>query len=94
MPPVTDGLVLGRDAPIGFAAITKALSLLVADAFESIEVDDDVISHILIRRAILRRIPKERLLAFILERVKPLMYLKDLLHLDIKAEVLLEDTNL
>ena len=94
MPPVTDGLVLGKDAPIGFSAITKALNLLIADHLESIEIEDDIISHILIRRAILHRIPKEKLVAFIRDRVKPLMCLQDVLHLDIKAEVVIEESHL
>ncbi len=94
LPPVTDGLVLGKEAPIGFQAITKALSLLVADHLESIEIEDDVVSHLFVRRAILHRIPKDKLVAFILDRVKPLMCLKDVLHLDIKAEVVIEETNL
>ena len=38
---------------------------------QSIEIDDDVVSHVIVRRGILRRIPQDRLVAFILERVKP-----------------------
>ncbi len=94
LPPVTDGLILGKDAPIGFQAITKALNLLIADNLESIELEDDTISHVLVRRSILRRIPKDKLVAFLMERVKPLMCRKDVLRLDIKAEVILEETHL
>ena len=44
LPPVTDGLVLGKDAPIGVQAVTKALNLLSANHLESIHMDDDVIA--------------------------------------------------
>ncbi len=92
MPPVSDGLVLGKDSPIGFSAFTKALNLLTADHMQSIEVEDDTISHIIVRRGILRRLPQERLVAFVLERVKPLMCAQEILHLQIKAEVLIEES--
>ena len=91
VPPVTDGLVLGKDSPIGFTAINKALSLLIADNMESIAIDDDVISHIIVRKGILHRVPQERLVAFILAHVKPLMCAKEILHMDIKAEVTIEE---
>lgn len=91
IPPVTDGLVIGKDSPIGFEAISKALSLLIADHMQNVEVDDDVISHIIVRRGILRRVPQDRLVAFVLQRVKPLMCRQEVLHLDIKAEVTIEE---
>ena len=93
IPPVSDGLVLGKDAPIGFAAISKALSLLIADNMQNIEVEDDVISHIIVRRGILCRVPEDRLVAFVLQRVKPLMCAKEVLHLHIKAEVIIEEAS-
>jgi hypothetical protein len=93
IPPVSDGLVLGKDSPIGFSAITKALNLLIADNMQSVEVHDDVISHIIVRHGILRRVPEARLVAFVLERVKPLMSAHEILHLHIKAEVTIEEAN-
>ncbi len=92
IPPVADGLVLGKDAPIGYAAMSKALNLLIADHMQTLEVNDDVVSHIIIRRAILRRIPQDRLVAFVLQRVKPLMCAQEILHLHIKAEVVIEES--
>jgi hypothetical protein len=68
LPPITDGLVLGRASPIGHVAVGRALSLLSTTAFEHIEIDDDVISDILIRKAILRKIPAAELKTFILMR--------------------------
>jgi len=91
IPPIRDALVLGRDSPIGCVAIRKALNLLGASPFEHLEVQDEIISDIVVRRAILRRIPKETLIAFVLNRVKPLMGTEEILQLDIEAEVLLEE---
>lgn len=90
IPPIHDGLVLGKMAPIGCSAIRKALDLLVASPFDHIEVEnDDVISDIIVRAAVLRRLPQETLIRFVLNRIKPLMGREEILHLDLDVEVLL-----
>jgi len=94
IPPVTDGLLVGKNSPIGFSAISKALNLLVADNFVTIEVEDDTISHCVVRRAIVRRVPQEKLVAFLLERVKPLMCAQEIMHLELKADVMVEESDL
>jgi hypothetical protein len=94
IPPVVDGLLIGKDSPIGLAAITKALDLLVADNFQTIELDDDTVGYLLVRRTITRRIPEEKLVSFAVERLKPLMCATEILHLELKAEVMIEDTDL
>ncbi len=91
IPPIHDGLVIGKKAPIGYRALQKALPLLHAAPFEHFELEDDVVASILIRSHILRRIPRERLIALILRRVKPLMSEDEVIHLDIEAEVFVED---
>jgi hypothetical protein len=90
IPPIRDGLVLGRQSPIGCAAIRKALNLLSASPFAHIELEDEVISDIVIRQTLLRRVPRESLIAFVLERIKPLMGPEEILHLELQVEVLLE----
>ncbi|GAA7771328.1 MULTISPECIES: hypothetical protein [Cupriavidus] len=91
MPPITDGLVLGRASPIGHVAVGRALSLLSTTAFEHVEIhDDDVISDVLVRKAILRKIPPDELKAFILEQIKPAMGAEEILHLSLEVELLLE----
>jgi len=91
IPPIHDGLVFGKKAPIGCAAFQKALALLQVTPFEHFALEDDVVSDILIRSHILRRVPPERLKALVVRRVKPLMSEDEVIHLDIEAEVFLED---
>ena len=91
IPPISDGVVLGREAPIGCAAFRKALELLVVSPFEHIKLDDDVIGDILVRRAFLRRVPQDYLIQFVLQRIKPLMGSEEIMHLDLNAEILIED---
>lgn len=91
IPPIRDGLVLGKASPIGCVAVRKALELLGDGRFEHIEIEDEVISNIIVRQAFLRRIPRERLISFVLHRIKPLMGPEEILHLEMDAEVLLEE---
>ena len=90
LPPITDGLVLGKHSPIGHVAVGKALSLLTTTAFEHLQIEDDVIGDVLIRTAVLRKASKEQIINFVLQEIKPLMGAEEIIHLDLKIEVLLE----
>jgi hypothetical protein len=94
VPPIHDALVIGKRAAIGCAAIRKAIELLVASPFEHLEFQDEVISDIIVRGAILRRVPKDKLIAFVLAQVKPLMAADEILHLDLDVEVVVEGNTL
>jgi hypothetical protein len=91
LPPINDGLVLGRMAPIGCTSFCKALELLVTIPFEHIEIEDEIIGDIVIRQAILRKVSREYLVDFVLQRIKPLMGAEEILHLDLAAEILIEE---
>lgn len=90
LPPITDGLVLGKLSPIGHVAVGTALSLLTTTAFEHLPIDDDVIGDVLIRSAILRKTSREQLIKFVLQEIKPVMGAEEIIRLDIKIEILLE----
>ncbi|MEW5815206.1 MAG: hypothetical protein AB1798_07415 [Spirochaetota bacterium] len=91
IPPVHDGLVIGRKAAIGCEAFKRALPLLTPNRFEDIDLDDEIISDILIRSTFLRKIPREKLAQFVLQRLKPLMSDEDVLHLDLECESIVEE---
>ncbi|MBI3903855.1 MAG: hypothetical protein HY306_13095 [Nitrosomonadales bacterium] len=90
LPPIDDGLVLGRSSPIGHVAVGKALSLLSTTSFDHIPIEDDIIGDILVRTAIMRKISREQLIAFVLNEIKPLMGPEEIIHLDIEVELMLE----
>jgi hypothetical protein len=90
IPPIEDGLVLGRHSPIGPIAIAKALSFLSSTAFEHVTVEDDVIGDILVRAAILRKLESQKLLEFVLREIKPLMGPEEVLHLRMQVDVHIE----
>lgn len=87
IPPFRDALVLGREASIGCHAVRRALTLLVKTPFTHIELDDPVIADILIRENLLRRVPQERVIAFVLEHIKPLMGVEEIMQVDLDIEV-------
>ena len=90
LPPIDDGLVLGRRSPIGHVAVGKALNLLTVTPFEHLEVDDEIISDILVRSAILRKISPQQLRDFILKNIRPIMGADEIVQLNLEVEVHIE----
>lgn len=91
IPPLKDMLVLGKLSPIGCIAMRRAIELLIRSPFEHIELEDDVISDILIRQPVLRRISKDRLIDFVLTNLKPMMGSDEVLHVELDISVFLND---
>jgi hypothetical protein len=92
MPPIKDGLVIGTKAAIGAEAMTRTLRLMTNEKFELITFKDDTVEAIIVRLGILKKVGKERLVDFVMKRVKPLMAESELLMLDIQVELVIEDT--
>lgn len=91
IPPVKDGLVVGRDAAIGGEAMTRTLRLMTTEKFERFALKDDVIQDVIVRSAVVRKLGRERVLKFVIDRIKPLMADTELLMLDIDVELVIED---
>ena len=92
IPPIKDGLIIGRAAAIGGEAMARTLRLMTTENCERIRVKDDVVDEIIIRTAVLKKLGAERVQAFVLTRVKPLMSETELLMLDIEVELVLEES--
>lgn len=91
IPPLKDMLVLGKQAPIGCIAMRRAIELLVTATYEHIEIEDDVISDILIRQRLLQRVSRDNLIDFVLTHVKPLMGIDEVMHAEINVKVFLSE---
>ncbi len=87
IPPITDGLVIGKDAAIGVSALQKALRLLIPEEFDHIEIQDEIINSMLIRCSITRRLSEKRVVAFLLDQIKPLMTADEILHIQLDTEI-------
>lgn len=92
IPPIKDGLVIGVDAAIGGEAMVRTLRLMSNEKFERIVLKDDVVQEVIARAAVLRKVGQERLIDFVLQRVKPVMAESELLLLDIDVELVIEHT--
>jgi hypothetical protein len=90
IPPIKDGLLIGVDAAIGGEAMTRTLRLMTNEKFDRILLKDDIIQEVIVRSAVLRKLGRERLLSFVLKRVKPVMTETELLLLDIDIELVIE----
>lgn len=88
IPPITDALIIGREASIGTNALQKALNLLIPEHFEQLAIDDEIIADVLIKSILLRRLTKERLVTFLIEQIKPFMSAQDILHVQLDLEIL------
>jgi hypothetical protein len=91
IPALRDVLVLGKASPIGCVAFRRALEFLSRANYVDIEIQDDVISHLIVRSTILRLVPQVSLIDLVLRRIKPLIGPEDIMHLNIETEVLLEE---
>lgn len=87
IPPITDGLIIGKDAAIGVSALQKALRLLIPEEFDHIEIQDETINSMLVRSSITRRLSEKRVVHFLLEQVKPLMVADEILHIQLDTEI-------
>ncbi len=88
IPPARDALVIGKRAPAGCVALQKTLQLLTPEPYVSVEVPNNgVISNIVVRKAILRKVPEQQLLNFVLRFVTPLMGETEVLDLALEVEV-------
>lgn len=91
LPPVRDGIVVGRRSPVGPVALYKAIELLSFQSFRHIDVDDDVVAAILVREAVTRRVSEEILVQLVLEEIKPSMSGDEVLRVDIEHEMEVEE---
>jgi hypothetical protein len=93
IPPIKDGIVIGRDAAIGGEAMVRTLRLMTNEKFERFVLPkDDIIQDVILRSAVVRKLGKERVLKFVMDRIKPVMTESELLMLDIDIELVIEDT--
>ena len=91
IPPIKDGLIIGRDAAIGADAMLRTLRLMTNEKFERVTLRDDIIQDIIVRTSVLRKLGRDRLIQFVRERVKPLMAETELLMLDIEIELVIDE---
>ncbi|MCJ7616017.1 MAG: hypothetical protein MUO43_05720 [Desulfobacterales bacterium] len=71
LPPFEDILLLGRRCPHGKIGITKCLDLLSPEGFELVDLDDDLVQSMLVSKQILKRMPIDKIIDILKEKVFP-----------------------
>jgi hypothetical protein len=93
IPPIKDGILIGRSAPIGAEAMMRTLKLMSNETFIHIAFKNDpVLSDVIVRESVLRKLREEKLRQFVSSRIRPMMAANELLMLDMDIEVVVEDT--
>lgn len=67
IPPVQDVLLVGKKAPVGPEAVRRMVDAVSPEQYEVVEVDHDIFEAIVIKKSLLKLIPKEKLLPLIME---------------------------
>ena len=87
LPPVSSALVVGRRAPIGTTAMSKALEEMMPGTFTYLRVEHPVVESLIVRIAHLRRVPQDQLVALVLRHVEGVMDETEMLHIDLDIEL-------
>lgn len=90
LPLVRDVVILGSDAPIGPVAMNKALNYLHTYTFSQFDNDDEIIHTVFIRESLLNKVSSEKIISFLLQRVRPLMTAREILQIDMEVETIIE----
>ena len=91
LPPVKDGVVIGRDSVVTPEVMLQTLRLSSGEHFRKLDVSDGVVNCVLVRESVLKKIKAEDIAAFILRRVKPFMSTGEILAIRLTIEIVLED---
>lgn len=67
IPPMQDILLVGKKAPIGPKAIRLMVDAVSPDQYEIIQLDNDIFEAAVVKKSLLKLLPKEKLLSVILE---------------------------
>lgn len=87
LPPFHDILLLGRKCPHGKSGISKCLNLLEPDGFEMIELDHETVEAMLVNKRILKRMPAEKIIEILQERVFPYITKGEIIKVDFHVKI-------
>ena len=90
LPPVRDGVVIGRASPVSAETLVEAMKLTTTDSFRIMPVNDDIVSAIAIRESLLKKLDPIVVVDFVLSRIKQYMSDSEVLRLDFELETLIE----
>lgn len=87
LPPFDEILILGKNSPHGKQGISKSFELLNPKGFEIIDIEHPKIEAIFVNKRILAKMPKEKLLKLLHDKVFPFISEGELLRVDLKIAI-------
>ena len=87
LPPSTDILILGKKCPQGKIAVSKSLELLAPTEFETIDIENEMVSVIFINKKLLKKLSKEIIVNVLDEKVLPHISASEILKVDFNVNI-------
>lgn len=87
LPPFEDILVLGKHSPHGKNGISRSFELLIPNGFEVIEVDHENVECIFINKRILSKMPVDRIVKILTDKVFPFITESEIVKVDFKVTI-------
>lgn len=87
LPPFQDILILGKYSLQGKVGLGKSFELLVPNSFEMIEIDESNVEAVFVNKRILAKMPKDKVIAVLSERVFPFISEGELIKVDFHVAV-------
>ena len=87
LPPFQDILILGKKCPQGKVGVSRCLNLLAPDDFELVEVENSLVEAILVNKKILKRMPSEKIVGVLAEKVFPYITKGEIVKVDFKVTI-------
>lgn len=91
LPPFQDILLLGRKCPHGKAGVSKCLNLLVPENFQMVEIDDPTVEAMLVSKQVLKRMPAEKIIEILREKVFPYITVGEIIKVDFDITIYFEN---
>lgn len=87
LPPVESALIVGRKAPIGSRAMSKALEEMLPGIFLRVDVEHPLVEAVIVRRAHLRRVPQTTLVDLVLREAEGVIDETEMLHVALSLTI-------
>jgi hypothetical protein len=87
LPPFDEILVLGKNSPHGKNGISKSFELLLPNGFEIIDVNENNVEAVFVNKRIMTKLPKEKLIKLLRDKVFPFISEGELLKVDLKISI-------
>lgn len=79
--------VLGKNALLGKIGFSRSLNSVLPDGFQTIDIHDNTIEAIFVHKSLLRKMPSEKILEVLREKVFPFVSEGEVIRVDFKVNI-------